>query len=132
MGDSIVNHLMYSDDFVLLSPYSAGLQQMLKLCSQYGMEHDIKCNAKKSKIMIGRSSGDRKLIFPTFYLSDSPLDLCEEIQYLGHVISDDWTDDKDIYRQRCKIYVQANMLLRKFFFSTLFTCMLLFYMEHCV
>ena len=41
LGDSIVNNLMYADDLVLLSPYSAGLQQMLMLCFQYGMEHNI-------------------------------------------------------------------------------------------
>ena len=114
VGESIVNHLMYADDLVLLSPYSAGLQQMLRVCSQYGIDHDIKYNAKKSHIMIVRSNQDRKLTFPTFYLSGSPLGVCEEIKYLGHVISDDWTDDNDIYRQRCKIYSQANMLLRKF------------------
>ncbi len=114
VGNSIVNHLMYADDLVLLSPYSAGLRQMLKVCSQYGIDHDIKYNSKKSHIMIVRSTGERKSTFPTFYLSDSRLDVCEEIKYLGHVISDDWMDDKDIYRQRCKIYSQANMLLRKF------------------
>lgn len=78
------------------------------------IDHDIKYNAKKSHIIIVRSNQDRKLTFPTFYLSGSPLGVCEEIKYLGHVISDDWTDDNDIYRQRCKIYSQANMLLRKF------------------
>ena len=46
--------------------------------------------------MIVRSAEDRKSTFLTFYLSDSPLGVCEEIKYLGHVISDDWTDDKDL------------------------------------
>lgn len=114
VGNTVVNHLMYADDLVLLCPYSAGMQQMLKVCSQYGSDYDIQYNAKKSNIMIVRSAGDRKSTFPTFYLSDSPLAVCEEIKYLGHVISDNWTDDKDIYRQRCKMYAQANMLLRKF------------------
>ncbi len=114
VGNSIVSHLMYADDLVLLSPYSAGLQQMLKVCSQYGTDHDIKYNAKKSHVMIVRSTGERKSIFPTFHLSDSPLDVCEEIKNLGRVISDDWMDDKDIYRQLCKIHSQTNTLIRKF------------------
>ena len=87
---------------------------MLKVCSQYGRDHDIKFNAKKSHIIIFRSAEDRKSTFPTFYLSDRPPAVLEEIKYLGHVISDDWTDDKDLYRQRCKMYAQANMLIRKF------------------
>ena len=40
--------------------------------------------------------------------------MCEEIKYLVHVTSDDWTDDKDFYRQRCEIDSQANMLIRTF------------------
>ena len=99
MGNTIGNHLMYADDLVLLFPYSAGLQQMLKVCSQYGLDHDTKYNAKKSHTMIVKSAQDRKSTVPTFYLSESPLSVCEEIKNLGHVISDDWTDD----RQRCKI-----------------------------
>ena len=110
VGESIVNHLMYADYLVPLSL----LQQMLWVCSQYGLDHDIKYNAKKSHIMIVRSNQDRKLTFPTFYLSGSPLGVCEEIKYLGHVISDDWTDDNDMYQQRCQIYSQASMLLRTF------------------
>lgn len=114
VGGTTVNHLLYADELVLLCPYSAGLQQMLKVCSQYGLDYDIKYNAKKSHIMIVRSAVDRKSTFPTFYLSGSPLGVCEEIKYLGHAISDDWTDDTDLYRQHCKIYAQANMLIRKF------------------
>lgn len=64
--------------------------------------------------MVVRSDEDRKSTFPTFYLSDSPIDMCKEVKYLGPVISDDWTDDKDLYRQRCKIYSQAKMLIRRF------------------
>ena len=78
VGESIVNHLMYADYLVPLSL----LQQMLWVCSQYGLDHDIKYNAKKSHIMIVRSNQDRKLTFPTFYLSGSPLGVCEEIKYL--------------------------------------------------
>ena len=57
-------------------------------------------NAKKSKIMIVRSKEDRQLTFPDFFLSGSGLDVCSEIKYLGHIISNDLSDDMDIYRQR--------------------------------
>lgn len=115
VGNTVVNLLMYADDLVLLCPYSVGMQQMLKVCSQYGLEYDIKYNAKKSHIMVVRSNEDSKSTFPTFYLSDSPLDECNKIKYLGHVISNDWMDDKDMYRQQRQIYAQANMLIRKFY-----------------
>ena len=114
VGDSLINHLMYADDLVIFSPYSAGLQQLLRICTQYGADFDIKYNAKKSKIMIIRSREDRQSNFPDFYLSGTALGVCREITYLGHIIANDLSDDKDIYRQRRKLYAQANMLCRKF------------------
>ena len=84
------------------------------MCSQYGADCDIIYNAKKSKLMIIRSRGDRQSTFPNFYLSGTLLSICNEITYLGHVISDDLSDDKDILRQRRKLYAQANTLCRKF------------------
>ena len=51
---------------------------------------------------------------PDFYLSGTALSVCSEMTYLGHIITDDQSDDKDIYRQRRKLYAQANMLCRRF------------------
>ena len=36
MGDFIVNHLLYADDIVLLSPSSAGLKKLLDICEKFG------------------------------------------------------------------------------------------------
>ncbi|XP_061597587.1 tumor necrosis factor receptor superfamily member 6B-like [Cololabis saira] len=60
-------------------PYSAGLQQLLRTCSQYGSEYNIKYNTKKTNVMIVRSRGDRKLAFPDFFLADSVLTECDEV-----------------------------------------------------
>ena len=64
--------------------------------------------------MIVRSREDKKLVFPVFHLSDIPLMTCQEIKYLGHFFTESLNDDRDIYRQCCKLYAQANILLRKF------------------
>ena len=47
-------------------------------------------------------------------LCDIHLMTCKEMKYLGHFLTDDLNDDSDIYRQHCKLYTQANMLLHKF------------------
>ena len=64
--------------------------------------------------MIVRSREDRQSTFPEFYLAGTVLSSCSDITYLGHIISNDLSDDKDISRQRRKLYAQANMLCRKF------------------
>lgn len=118
VGDKLVNHLLYADDLVVLSPYSAGLQQLLRACSEYGMEYDIKYNSKKSVVMIARTKEDQKLHFPSFYLHDTELTIATKVKYLGHILRNDSCDDDDIQRQCCKLYAQANMLARKFYMCT--------------
>lgn len=113
VGDRIVNHLMYADDLVIFSPCTAGLQQLLNICSEYATMYDIKYNSKKSVIMIVRAKDDYHSQFPVFRLSGYALEECNEIKYLGHIISNDLCDDKDMYRQCRKLYAQANMLRRK-------------------
>ena len=118
VGDKVINHLLYADDLVVLSPYSAGLQQLLRVCSEYGIEYDIKYNSKKSVVMILRTKEDKKLHFPSFYLNDSELTTVTKAKYLGHILRNDLCDDDDIQRQCCKLYAQANMLARKFHMCT--------------
>ena len=117
-GEMLVNHLMYADDLVIMSPSSAGLQQLLNICTEYGLKHDIKYNASKSAVLICRTKQDKRLNFPAFQLSGNILDVCRRIKYLGHFINDQLNDDDDVYRQCCKLYAQANTIARKFSFCS--------------
>ena len=55
IGNILINHLMYADDLAILSPSSAGFQQLLNICSDYGMKYDVQYNAKKSVVVISKS-----------------------------------------------------------------------------
>lgn len=70
VGKRWINHLVYADDPVVFCPYSAGLEQLIKICSKYGVPYDIKYNAKKSLVIITRTKEDRKQIFTPFFLAD--------------------------------------------------------------
>ena len=50
-GDTIVNHLMYADDIVLLAPSAKGFQRLLDVSYNYGCDNDILFNRVKSRIM---------------------------------------------------------------------------------
>ncbi len=104
-----VNHLMYADDFVVLSPSSSGLQQLLTICSVNSADNDIKYNANKSAVLICRTKEDQTLNFPVFKLVDNNLEIFHEVKHLGHIITDKMTDDDNIYRQCCKMYAQAKI-----------------------
>ncbi len=115
LGNTTVNHYMYADDLVVFSPSSAGFQQLLNICSDYGIRYDVQYNTKKSVAMICRTKDHRDLNFPDFYLSGQVLNVCTIVKYLGHFINNEMSDDDDMYRQRRKLYAQANMLVRKFY-----------------
>ena len=114
IGSMLINHLMYADDLVIFCPCSAGMQSLLKICSEYGFEFDIKYNSTKSNIMIVKSKEDRKLCFPEFCLCGQVLNVCSQAKYLGHFITHDMSDDADLGRQCRRLYAQGNTLVRKF------------------
>ena len=113
-GNMLLNHIMYADDLVVFCPSSGGMQPLLKICSNYGREFDIKYNSTKSNMLVVKSRLDTNLSVPEFLLNDTRLEVGCTVKYLGHYIQDDLKDDKDILRQRSKLYGQGNMLVRKF------------------
>ena len=113
MGSTDISHLMCADDCVIFSPGSAGLQQLLNVCSMCGEQQEIKCSQLKSVIMTCRTMEDKHRTLPDFTLSGKVLNIRREVRYLGHVITDHRTGDEDIYRQRRMLHVRANVLARK-------------------
>ena len=55
-----------------------------------------------------------KYRIPTFHLNNELIPVVEHFKYLGHILTNNGTDDLDIQRQRKKIYAQGNSILRKF------------------
>ena len=39
-GDTIINHLLYADDLVLISPSATGMKELLCACEVYCLEHN--------------------------------------------------------------------------------------------
>ena len=114
ISDIIINHLMYADDLVLISPSSAGLQILIDACHQYGLQYDIKFNSKKSAIMPFLPTDKKKFRIPSFELDHESIPVVDKYIYLGHILSSDGSDDRDIQRQRGKVYARGNSILRKF------------------
>ncbi len=80
-GAMLINLLMYADDLIIMCPYSRGLARLLKICSKYGIENDIRYNSTKSVVMIIRSKQDKKLAVPKFHLNGVELPVNKETVY---------------------------------------------------
>ena len=119
LGDFFMNHLMYADDLVLISPTTRGLYKLINECQKYGIEYDILYNPIKSAVMFIKPKFMSKLGMPTFKISDENIKVVNEYTYLGHILTDNMSDDMDILRQRKKIYAQGNNIRRKFYMCPL-------------
>ena len=109
----IINHLFYADDLVIMCPSHRGLQELLETCVKYASEHDIKFNTKKSVVLVRRSNLLKNVIIPSFVLGEDKLTEVNDVKYLGHFISSDGKDDKDMTRACRQLYAQGNSLIRK-------------------
>ena len=113
-GITLVNHLSYADDMVLLAPSKRGLQVLLDMCSSYALLHNILYNTEKSYCMICWPKRFLCRFVPDFYLQDEKLDYIELFKYLGVMLNDKCTDDDEMNFRMRGIYATGNMLVRKF------------------
>ena len=114
----LVNHLMYADDLVLLSPSAAGLSMLLSICATYGIEYDVMYNSTKSNVLVFRSKLLKNVHAPEFEINNTAIDGVSMYTYIGHCINVELSDDDDMTRQRNKINAQGNALITKFYMCT--------------
>ncbi|CAL4180217.1 unnamed protein product, partial [Meganyctiphanes norvegica] len=119
LGDFVINHLMYADDLVLISPSTRGLFKLIAECQKYGIEYDILYNPLKSAVMFFKPAFMSKIKMPNFTMNNENIKVVHEYTYLGHILSDNMSDDLDILRQRTKLFAQGNSIRRKFYMCTI-------------
>ena len=106
--------MLYADDICIISLSSAGLQQLLNICSGYSELRDLTFNAKKSMCMYFSTSMNKHCGCPVIYLGNSICEFVKEVKYLGAMIHSSMKTTIDVARQTRKFYLQANLLLRNF------------------
>ena len=89
IGHEFFGCLGYADDFVLLCPSLKGLQAMLNLCSEYGIEYDVSYNAKKTVCMTISLKPSRGNARYKLLLNGTELDWSECVKHLGNYIRSD-------------------------------------------
>jgi Reverse transcriptase (RNA-dependent DNA polymerase) len=115
IGDNFVGALAYADGIVLLAPTASALRSMLVICDKYASDYAIVFNASKSKclVVLPRS---RRFLYDylrqcTFYIGNNPIDYVDSFVHLGHIISQQLTDNDDILQRRNAFVGQVNDVL---------------------
>ncbi|XP_045764957.1 uncharacterized protein LOC123867125 [Maniola jurtina] len=98
---------------VLLSPSINGLRKLLSICDQFAKEHGLKYNVAKTEMLIFKAGKGPETVPPVF-LNGSSVRVVKSFKYLGHILTNDIKDDKDMERERRALSVRANMIARRF------------------
>ena len=114
VGGAWVDSLSYADGMVLLAPTVTALQIILEVRRAYAGPHDIVYTTTKTVCMLVRPQQSKGWFSTRFMLGNEELSFVEEFRYLGHIMTTDCRDDKDIKKQFRRQYAVGNILVRKF------------------
>ena len=81
---------------MLLAPTVTALQTLLEVCRSYAGPHDIVYNTTKTVSMLVRPKQSHGRFLTKVRLGNEELSFVEEFCYLGHIMTADCRDDKDI------------------------------------
>ena len=112
VGSHFCGAFGYADDIMRLSPSVTGLQNMLDCCSEFAYTYNVKFNPSKSKCIT--FSQKKEIGSPELYMNDVKLDNVQLVKHLGHILTSDLFDDKDIMHQTSMYNRKANAVLSDF------------------
>ena len=118
IGDQCINILAYADDLVLIAPSWRALQILLNVVHVNSTLIDLSCNASKTVCMTFTPKNRNRVIntvFPLFKFGASDLQFISKFKYLGHIITNEFSDDEDIQREIRSMFVRCNHLIRRFY-----------------
>ena len=116
----MLNVLAYADDLVLLAPSWRAMQDLLHLLSKLSISIDMTCSTKKTVCMVFQPKQHSKTVaksFPPLRLGDECLQCVSSFKYLRYVILNNLTDDSDIQREICNMFVRTNKLVLSFTYT---------------
>ncbi|XP_013197336.2 uncharacterized protein LOC106140307 [Amyelois transitella] len=100
---------------VLLSPSVEALRGLLRVCETFAETHGLSYNTKKSEVMVfnvGRKTTDCPQHIAT--LRGIPLKRVTQFKYLGHIVTEDLSDNLDMERERRALAVRCGVVALRF------------------
>ena len=114
-----VNNIAYADDLVLICPDARSMNVLLDICSKFAMRHFITYSVVKTVAMIIKPCGMQGFFAPKLFIGANEIKYVHEFKYLGHIVTSDFKDERDIDRETRNLYIRGNTIIRKFHFMSL-------------
>ena len=108
------NNFSYADDLAILAPTATAINMLLEICQAFARENLIEFSPHKTVVLLVEPLKHRVKCKPNVYLNNQVLTYVSSFKYLGHIITDTFTDDDDIERERRNLSIRGNVLIRKF------------------
>ena len=97
VNETVINHLIYANDSVLIALSARALQVLLSHCEEFAESHDITFNLKKSVCMTYVPKCFNFNINHPMFLSDKCLEYVVNHKYLGVKMSNDCNDEIELF-----------------------------------
>ena len=112
-GEIMINHLPMQTTWCCYRPQQLGYGNYYLLARSI-VRSMLYYNSKKSSVLICKKRATLHVPSPSFAVNDIAIGEVAKVKYLGHVITNDMTDDADMMRQRRQLYALGNVLSRRF------------------
>ena len=110
IGHRYFGCLVFADDMNLLCPSGTGLQRMLNICAEFGVEYSINFNETKTKCI--KFGGNEHV--PSVQLNNQNLKWVNEIDHLGNMLDRNLKDSHDVLIKQQTFFSQVNIMVSDF------------------
>ena len=108
----VVNHVLYTDDTVFFAPSAKGLQKLLDVSNAYGCDNGIQFNPLKS--VVTHIDSNKADVARDLTIGGDKLSFATTFKYLGHIISNDLSDETDMQARVRQMYGKCLCCARDF------------------
>ena len=106
IGSHFYGAVGYADDLKLLSPTIDGLENMLKICENFGRTFGVKYNSKKTVCML--YSREKVVDKPIVTLCGDVLTWVDSVKHLGHTITYNLSEEVDVKLKKSDLFCRVN------------------------
>ncbi len=106
--------ICYADDMQILYPSVCGLQSMINICVEYGIEYDITYNEMISICMVFKRRKYNQNNNINIYLNGAKLECVQKAKHLGMWFTPDMDNSKELIEKKGNFIGQVNHILMKY------------------